>query len=65
MRDWVVRVGVAVLLVALPTAGRGQRADPKALAPAEALATYRGGELRGALQRLGTIPQEKPPHPKG
>jgi tetratricopeptide (TPR) repeat protein len=59
MPGWLVRVAVAVLMVGLPMPVRGQPADPHALALAEALATYRGGELRGALQRLGTIPQEK------
>ena len=59
MPGWVLRAAVAALLVALPMPARGQQPDPQALALAEALATYRGGELRGALQRLGTIPQEK------
>lgn len=59
MPGWLVRVAVAVLLAALPMPVRGQRPDAEALALAEALATYRGGELRGALQRLGTIPQKK------
>ena len=59
MPGWLVRVTVAVLLVGLPVRVQGQPSDPQALALAEALATYRGGELRGALQRLGTIPQEK------
>ena len=58
MPGWLVRV-VSVLLVALPMPVLGQPSDPQALALAEALATYRGGELRGALQRLGTIPQKK------
>ena len=55
----LVRVAVAIFLVALAMPMHGQPSDPHALALAEALATYRGGELRGALQRLGTIPQEK------
>jgi tetratricopeptide (TPR) repeat protein len=59
MPGWLVRVALAILLVPLPMPVQGQPSDPQALALAEALATYRGGELRGALQRLGTIPQEK------
>ena len=59
MPGWLLRVAVAMLLAALPVPVQGQPSDPQGLALAEALATYRGGELRGALQRLGTIPQEK------
>jgi tetratricopeptide (TPR) repeat protein len=60
MPGWLVRVALAVLLVVASAPARGdQQADPAALALAEALATYRGGDLRAALARLETIPEPK------
>jgi tetratricopeptide (TPR) repeat protein len=59
MPGWVLRVVAAVLVATVPIAARGRQADAHSLALAEALATYRGGELRGALERLGTIPDDR------
>jgi tetratricopeptide (TPR) repeat protein len=60
MPGWLVRVAVAVLPVVLAAPAReAQQADPSTLALAEALATYRGGDLRAALARLETIPEQK------
>ena len=52
---------VAVILLAAISvpAGAQQQLDSQALAFAEALATYRGGDLRAAVERLGTIPDAK------
>jgi tetratricopeptide (TPR) repeat protein len=52
--------GVTLLLTAASVAAAGQQPlDTEALALAEALAIYRGGDLRAALERLSTIPDAK------
>ena len=60
MPGWLLRVVTAVLLALVPAPAPGQQQpDPHALALAEALGTYRGGDLRAALARLDTIPETK------
>jgi len=59
MPGWLLRV-VVVLLLGVATAARGeQQDDASTLALAEAISTYRSGDLRAALARLGTIPGEQ------
>jgi tetratricopeptide (TPR) repeat protein len=58
MPGWLLRVVIAVLLVMAPaTAPAQQQIDQHALALAEALATYRDGQLRAALSRVQSIPE--------
>ena len=58
MPAWLQRVVIAVLLVMAPaTAPAQQQIDQHALALAEALATYRDGQLRAALSRVQSIPE--------
>ena len=60
MPGWVLRIVTAVLLVMAPAASPGQQEiDQHALALAEALATYRDGQLRAALSRVQTIPETR------
>jgi len=55
----LLRVIPILFLMAPAPAHAQQHIDTHSLALAEALATYRGGDLRAALARLGTIPDEK------
>ncbi len=60
MPGWLARVVIAVLLVMAPATAPGQQqVDPHALALAEALATYRDGNLRAALSRVQAIPDTR------
>jgi tetratricopeptide (TPR) repeat protein len=59
MRGRVLRIIPVLFLMAPAPAHAQQQIDPHSLALAEALATYRGGDLRAALARLETIPDEK------
>ena len=55
----VLRMIPILFLMAPAPAHAQQQIDPHSLALAEALATYRGGDIRAALARLETIPDEK------
>jgi hypothetical protein len=59
MRGRVLRIIPVLFLMAPAPAHAQQQIDPHSLALAEALATYRGGDLRAALARLETIPDGK------
>jgi hypothetical protein len=55
----IIPVLVVIFLIAPAPVHPQQQIDTHSLALAEALATYRGGDLRAALARLETIPDGK------
>jgi tetratricopeptide (TPR) repeat protein len=57
----VVPVLLVIFVIAPAPVPAQPQIDTHSLALAEALATYRGGDLRAALARLETIPDEKLP----
>jgi tetratricopeptide (TPR) repeat protein len=59
MAGWLLRVVVVLTIVVAAPARGAQPGGPATLALAEALATYRDGDLRAALAKLGTIPDEE------